>query len=99
MRAGKCRVGTEICCEEIRKGKSKAILVSSALARNAFDKINTLCKVHNVKIAIIEDSQGEFGECVGRYGIKTLSIHDERFSTRIIDLLENDINSQIGGGA
>ncbi len=98
MRAGRCAVGTEAVLEDVRRGKAEAVMISSELAKNAREKFEALCRAKNVDILVIEDADGALGQCVGREGVKTLSIHDRQFACRIKESLRNE-QSRTGGGA
>lgn len=98
-RAGLCRSGTEVCREEIKSKGAKAVLVSSTLAEDAKSKMASLCRAKNVMFAEMDDPYGGLGECIGRPGVKTLSIQDRGFACRIIESIQDDQKSRIGGGA
>ncbi len=98
MRAGRCAAGTEAVLEDVRRGRAEAVVISSELAENAREKLNALCRAKNVDILVIEDADGALGRCVGREGVKTLSIHDRQFACRIKESLRNE-QGRTGGGA
>ena len=98
-RAGLCRWGTEVCREELRRDRSKAVVISASLSGDARGKLAALCRAKNVALVEIEDEGGVLGRSIGRPGVKVMSIRDQRFALRIKDSIKKDQESRIGGGA
>lgn len=88
-----------MCREEIRRDRSRTVVVSASLAGDARGKIAALCRAKDVALVEIGDEDGALGRSIGRPGVKVLSIQDPRFARRITESIKKDQESRIGGGA
>ena len=86
-RAGRLNYGFDAVLEDIAKGKSKAVMLSSDASERTSKKITEACSRFNIKLAVLPVSKSRLGKAIGRIDTAVVSISDKKFAEKIMELV------------
>lgn len=86
QRAGKIHSGATQVEQDIRRGKSKLVIVASDASENTMKDFKNSCQFYSVPIEVWGD-KGSLGHTIGKPMRTVISIIDQGFADRIKELL------------
>ncbi|MCI8589540.1 MAG: hypothetical protein HFE77_02355 [Clostridiales bacterium] len=85
-KAGQITAGTELVCEQIRKGRACLVLVSKKASANTQKKVVNCCTYYHSEYRIIDVDQENLGRFIGKQGsISCAAVKDENLAKAIKD--------------
>lgn len=87
MRAGKVVSGADVCIENIKKGSAFLIIIAEDTSSKTLEKFEYLSKEYDVKL-IVYGKIDDLSKAIGKDNKAILTILDEGFSKKIIELVE-----------
>lgn len=93
-RAGKLSMGHDMALQALLKNKAKLILFCSDVSPRLINELNTTMEKHKINTAVVKTSytMDEIYFSVG-YRAGVITVNDENFSKRIIELLKQEANA------
>ena len=93
-RAGKLSMGHDMALQALLKNKAKLILFCSDVSPRLINELNTTMEKHKINTAAVKTSytMDEIYFPVG-YRAGVITVNDENFSKRIIELLKQEANA------
>lgn len=93
-RAGKLSMGHDMALQALLKNKAKLILFCSDVSPRLINELNTTMEKHKINTAVVKTSytMDEIYFSVG-YRAGVMTVNDENFSKRIIELLKQEANA------
>lgn len=93
-RAGKLSMGHDMALQALLKNKAKLILFCSDVSPRLINELNTTVEKHKINTAVVKTSytMDEIYFSVG-YRAGVITVNDENFSKRIIELLKQEANA------
>lgn len=93
-RAGKLSMGHDMALQALLKNKAKLILFCSDVSPRLINELNTTVEKHKINTAVVKTSytMDEIYFSVG-YRAGVMTVNDENFSKRIIELLKQEANA------
>ncbi len=89
-RARKLVTGTDLCRDEIRRGRLPLVLVAGDASDNTKKRIADACKYYGTDMCIVPISAGELSERIGKTGsIAVIGVTDMNFVNGITALFES----------
>lgn len=88
-RARKLVCGTDLCRDEIRRGKLQLVLVASDASQNTKKRIIDACKYYDTDMCHIPLTASELSDRIGKTGnIAVVGVTDMNFVNGIVSLFE-----------
>lgn len=93
-RAGKLSMGHDMALQALLKNKAKLILFCSDVSPRLINELNTTMEKHKINTAAVKTSytMDEIYFSVG-YRAGVITVNDENFSKRIIELLKQEASA------
>lgn len=93
-RAGKLSMGHDMALQALLKNKAKLILFCSDVSPRLINEFNTTMEKHKMNTAVVKTNytMDEIYFSVG-YRAGVMTVNDENFSKRIIELLKQEANA------
>lgn len=85
-KAGYLVLGETACIQNIKKDKSRLVILSEDASNNTKDRIISLCKNHKIKYYIIGEKQ-KLGYALGKDLLSIVSVTDFKFANALIDII------------
>lgn len=89
-RAGKISIGHDASVTDIKGKKAALCLLSANASERLKDEMSHLCQSFKSAIIISSYSMEELGIALGSKSIAVLTVNDEGFSKRIIELTQEE---------
>ena len=88
-RAGKLTPGNDAVIDDVTKGISKLVIVTSNISKNTEKKILLNCHRCNVKVLKINRTTDELSCAIGKFSA-VVSVQDSGFAKKLSVLIENE---------
>lgn len=89
-RAGKIAIGHDACVTEIKSENARLCYLSEAASQRLKDEMAHLCETFNTNIIVSKYTMEELGISLGSKSIAVITVNDEGFAKRIIELTRED---------
>ena len=89
-RAGKLSIGHDAGVGDLKSGKARLCIISADASQRLKDEINGLCKRLDTKAILSAYTMQELGISIGSKSIAVLTVNDEGFAKRIIELTREE---------
>ena len=88
-RARKLVTGTDLCRDEVRRGRLPLVLVAGDASNNTKKRISDACKYYGTELCVVPISAAELSERIGKTGsIAVIGVTDMNFVNGIAALFE-----------
>lgn len=89
-RAGKISIGHDACVTDIKSKSARLCYLSVAASDRLKDEMKHICEAFNTNIIVSKYTMEELGICLGSKKIAVITVNDEGFAKRIIELTRED---------
>ena len=95
-RASRLQCGTELCCEAVRAGKAKLVLLAENVSENTKKKVQNCCAYYRSACHMLDIDADRLSHAVGAsMSLAAVAVTDEGFAQAITALLFDPSQSDI----
>lgn len=95
-RASRLQCGTEMCCEAVRAGKAKLVLLADNVSQNTKKRVQNCCTYYRSACRMLPIGADRLSHAVGAsMSLAAIAVTDEGFAQAITALLPDPSQSDI----